>query len=184
MLKIRLTRTGKRNDPRFRIVVAEHTKPVKGKFVSIVGHYDPIHKKIVTKKEEITSWLKKGAKPSNRVAKLLKKEGIKHPLIVVKKFHKKPKVTKKASQEPKESKGLAKQQNQDIAKTTLENNQAKEKNIKKDSMETKDKNGSEESKDLDWSKKVKEIPKKDLKESKRLENKKNKIKDSTNTEKK
>ena len=78
MLRLRLTRTGKRNDPRFRIVVAEHSRPVKGKFVAIVGHYDPIHKDIVIKKEEIKKWLDNGAKPSNRVAILLKNEGIKN----------------------------------------------------------------------------------------------------------
>lgn len=99
MLKIRLTRTGKKNDPRFRIVVAEHTKPIKGKFVQIVGHYDPIHKDLVIKKEEIISWLDKGAKPTNRVSILLTKEGVKHNLIKIQKFNKKPKAKKGAKAE-------------------------------------------------------------------------------------
>lgn len=94
MLKIRLTRTGKTNDPRFRIVVAEHTKPVKGKFIEIVGHHDPIHKKTVVKKDAIIDWLNKGALPSNRVAIILTNEGVKHKSIVIQKFNKKPKSKK------------------------------------------------------------------------------------------
>ena len=41
VLRIRLTRVGRRNQPKYRIVVAEHARPVKGKFLDILGHYNP-----------------------------------------------------------------------------------------------------------------------------------------------
>lgn len=98
MLIFRLTRVGKKNRPYYRIVVAEHTAPIKGKFVEIVGNYDPIAKKIVLKKELINAWLSKGVKPTNTVAKLMTQEGVKHKLIVVKTFKKKA-AKKKEGQE-------------------------------------------------------------------------------------
>lgn len=91
MLRIRLTRVGKKNQPDYRIVIAEHSKPIKGKFISIVGNYNPKIKKVTLDKKEIEKWLVNGAKPSNTVAKILKKEGFKHKSIVIQKFNKKPK---------------------------------------------------------------------------------------------
>jgi small subunit ribosomal protein S16 len=91
MLRIRLTRVGKKNQPDYRIVIAEHSKPIQGKFISIVGNYNPKIKKVTLNKKEIEKWLGNGAKPSNTVAKILEKEGFKHKSIVIKKFNKKPK---------------------------------------------------------------------------------------------
>jgi len=75
MLRIRLTRKGKKNNPTYRIVVAEHTKPVKGKFIEILGNYNPTAnpKAINIKEDRVREWLKKGAKPSGAVAKLFEK---------------------------------------------------------------------------------------------------------------
>jgi small subunit ribosomal protein S16 len=101
MLKIRFTRTGKKDEAHYRIVVAEHTAPVLGRFIEILGHYDPKTKKTVIKKERIEHWLKMGAKPSNTVAKLLQKEGLKHKSIVIKTFKKKPKAKKGDAKEVK-----------------------------------------------------------------------------------
>jgi small subunit ribosomal protein S16 len=77
MLKIRLSRHGKKKQPIYRIVVAEHTMPIKGKFIEILGFYNPKSKEIGLKKEKIESWMKNGAKPSDTVAMLLRKENIK-----------------------------------------------------------------------------------------------------------
>ena len=65
VLVIRLARTGRRNQPKFRVVVAEHSKPVKGKVVEIVGHYNPTVKKdpLTINKEAVESWLGKGTQP-------------------------------------------------------------------------------------------------------------------------
>jgi len=79
MLVLRLQRTGRKNLPTYRIVVAEKARPVKGKFLEIVGHYLPAGKDSTFKieKEKIEQWVSKGARPSDTLARLLKKEGLK-----------------------------------------------------------------------------------------------------------
>lgn len=118
MLVFRLTRIGKKNRPSYRIVVAEKTAPIQGRFVEIVGNYDPFTKKIVLKKELIIAWLDKGVKPTNTVAKLLTKEGIKHKLVVV--AVAKKKAPKKKGEETEEVKPNAE------AKPSTEENKAEE----------------------------------------------------------
>lgn len=73
MLKIRLARTGKKHKPTYRIVVCEHTAPIKSNFVDIVGYYLPTQKPKVFEvdKDRITHWISKGAKPSDTVHNLL-----------------------------------------------------------------------------------------------------------------
>ena len=79
MLVVRLQRTGRKNLPSYRIVVAEKARPVKGKFLEIVGHYLPAGKNPILKieSERIAEWVSKGARPSDTLARLLKKEGMK-----------------------------------------------------------------------------------------------------------
>lgn len=91
MLVIRLRRIGKKNKPTYRVVVAEHSYPVNGKFMADLGFYNPHTKGIGVKVEDVKLWLAKGAKPSNTVARLLLSEKIKHPSIVFKKGNRKPK---------------------------------------------------------------------------------------------
>ena len=102
MLKIRLFRMGKKKQPRYRLVVAEHTAPVQGKFLTILGSYNPFTKEINLDKKKALEWMNKGAKPSNTVAKLLKKEGLKHKAIVIKKFKAKPKAKKEEKKKTEE----------------------------------------------------------------------------------
>lgn len=77
MLRIRLTRTGKTKQESFRIVVAEHTNSVKGKYTELLGHYKPATqpKQFDIKKDRVEYWISKGAKPSDSVATLLKRNG-------------------------------------------------------------------------------------------------------------
>ncbi|MBI3331346.1 30S ribosomal protein S16 [Candidatus Peregrinibacteria bacterium] len=79
MLTIRLQRTGRENTPTYRIVVAEHRNPVKGKFLEIVGHYLPARNPVVLEHnaERIKHWVEKGAIPSDTVARILSKKGMK-----------------------------------------------------------------------------------------------------------
>lgn len=91
MLKIRLSRFGKKSDPHYRIVVTDKRTAAQGPYLEALGNYNPKKKELSFDKESILNWLKKGAQPSNTLAKLLKKEGLKHPLIVVKKFRAKTK---------------------------------------------------------------------------------------------
>lgn len=83
MLKIRLRRTGRKGSPHYRIVVAEHTTKTTGKYVDLVGHYNPNSKELHIKADQIKHWLDNGAKPSNRVAKLLTQEGLKHKHVSI-----------------------------------------------------------------------------------------------------
>lgn len=78
MLMIRLQRTGRSNLATYRIVVAEKARPVKGKFLAILGHYLPQQNPPVFKVDEtaVAQWLKKGAQPSDTTARLLKKAGM------------------------------------------------------------------------------------------------------------
>lgn len=76
MLRIRLTRVGKRNNAHFRVVVAEHSRPVKGKFLELLGTYSPTKKDLTVNEERITHWISQGAAPSNTVARLLKSKGM------------------------------------------------------------------------------------------------------------
>ena len=77
MLKIRFSRVGKKGQPSFRLIVAEHRAPIKGKHLEIVGTYLPSQKPKVAmlKKDRIEYWISKGAQPTDTVASLLKKEG-------------------------------------------------------------------------------------------------------------
>ena len=72
---IRLARHGSKKRPYYRIVVADNRAPRDGRNLGQVGTYDPLSDPVEVKldEEKISSWLKKGAKPSPTVASLLKK---------------------------------------------------------------------------------------------------------------
>ena len=76
MLKIRLTRRGKKNKAFFRLVVAEHTSPIKGRFLEALGFLNPHTKEKNLKADRIKYWLEKGAQCSDTVHNLLVREGI------------------------------------------------------------------------------------------------------------
>lgn len=79
MLVIRLARTGRAKYPTYRIVAAESARTATGKFVAILGHYNPHTKDIVLKRDEIAKHLSNGAQPSNTVVKLLIREKVELP---------------------------------------------------------------------------------------------------------
>ena len=76
MLAIRLTRTGKKNQPAYRVILAEKTSPVRGKFIEILGHYNPRLKEKRLDAERIKYWISKGAQVSPTVHNLLVSEKI------------------------------------------------------------------------------------------------------------
>lgn len=106
MLVIRLRRIGRKKDPHYRIVVTEHTAPVQGSFIAEIGHYHPKSKELVIKESEMKSWLDKGAKPSNTVARLAQRQKLEHKQIVVEQDTKQPK--EKAQQRAKDKAEKAK----------------------------------------------------------------------------
>ena len=74
-LVIRLRRHGARKKPFFRIVVADSRSPRDGRFVDQVGTYDPAFDppKVSLRQADIERWVKAGARPSQTVAKLMKR---------------------------------------------------------------------------------------------------------------
>ena len=80
MLKIRLSRGGSKKRPYYTIVIADATAARDGKFIEKVGTYNPMLPKdaqrVTLKVERIQEWLKKGAQPTDRVARFLSQEGL------------------------------------------------------------------------------------------------------------
>jgi small subunit ribosomal protein S16 len=76
MLSIRLRRTGSTKRPYYRVVVADSRDWRDGRFVEVLGHYDPRKKPAVVKidADRARYWMKKGARPSETVKSLLKRE--------------------------------------------------------------------------------------------------------------
>lgn len=96
MLVIRLSRTGRRNQPKYRVVVTEDSSKIQGKPVSVLGYYMPtsLDKKLVLDLEAVKAWIAKGAKPSNTVSKILNGQGFDLPV-----HQYQPSKAKKAPQE-------------------------------------------------------------------------------------
>ncbi|MBP9802070.1 30S ribosomal protein S16 [Patescibacteria group bacterium] len=76
MLKIRLSRVGKRKKPVYRMVVSENTKDMYGDHLEILGQYNPHTKDMSVKNDRVEHWLKMGAQASESVANLLMKVGL------------------------------------------------------------------------------------------------------------
>ena len=77
MLKIRLQRKGKKNQPFFRIIVTEKNNPPRGgRAVEILGFLNPLTKEQEINADRVKYWLSVGAQPSDRVHNLLVQDGI------------------------------------------------------------------------------------------------------------
>ncbi len=78
MLSIRLRRTGAAKRPYYRVVVADSRATRDGRFVEVLGHYDPRPDPAVVKidTERANYWLSKGAQPSDTVRSLLKRSPV------------------------------------------------------------------------------------------------------------
>ncbi len=72
-VSIRLRRTGSSKRPAYRVVVADSRSPRDGRFIEIIGHYNPLTRPPTVKidRTKAEGWIKKGAQPSNTVKKLL-----------------------------------------------------------------------------------------------------------------
>jgi small subunit ribosomal protein S16 len=77
MVKIRLRRTGAKKKPHYRVVVADSRAPRDGRFIEIIGHYNPRTDPATVKVHEDRAlhWLSVGAQPTDSVKKLLKNMG-------------------------------------------------------------------------------------------------------------
>ncbi|RJX30053.1 MAG: 30S ribosomal protein S16 [Desulfurivibrio sp.] len=74
-VRIRLTRMGKKKKPFYRIVVANSESKRDGKFLEVVGTYDPMQQPaaITIHKDKLQKWLDQGAQPTDTVKNILKK---------------------------------------------------------------------------------------------------------------
>ena len=78
MVKIRLRRMGAKKQPTYRFVVADAKSPRDGRFLEILGHYNPRTepKTLVVDQEKAKAWLAKGAQPSDPVRRLFAELGL------------------------------------------------------------------------------------------------------------
>lgn len=78
MVKIRLRRMGAKKQPTYRFVITDSRSPRDGRFIEIVGHYNPrsVPKTVVVDDEKVKEWLAKGAQPSDPVRRLLAERGL------------------------------------------------------------------------------------------------------------
>jgi small subunit ribosomal protein S16 len=77
-VRIRLTRVGAKNNPIWRVVATDQRSPRDGRFIEVLGHYNPQTdpSTIEIDEERVRKWITQGAQPSNTVKKLLKAKGI------------------------------------------------------------------------------------------------------------
>ena len=130
MLKIRLARLGRKKRPFYRIVATDSRSPRDGKFLEILGTYDPLKEpaEISFNKDKIDEWVKKGAQLSNRVQKIIDPD--KYSELVKNKPKRKPK--KVASKEeirdkaPTQESIKEESKNQNISKEEIKSEEALE----------------------------------------------------------
>ena len=80
-VRIRLTRVGSKKNPIYRVVIADARSPRDGRFIEIIGRYNPQTdpSTIELDADKVKDWLGKGAQPSDAVAKLIRASGIDKP---------------------------------------------------------------------------------------------------------
>lgn len=73
MVKIRLQRLGSTHKPFYRVVVAESSRARDGKFLEVIGTYNPLKDEFNVDRESLEKWVKNGAQPTDTVKSLLRK---------------------------------------------------------------------------------------------------------------
>jgi len=127
MLKIRLQRTGRKHEPTFRVVITDSKNSTKsGKFLEILGSYDPRDKNETTlKSDRITHWIEKGAQVSDTVHNILVNKGvIKGEKINV--LPKKSPIVKEKTEEEKKAEAEAAEKAKADAEAPAEETQVEE----------------------------------------------------------
>lgn len=143
MLRIRFSRVGRRNQPHFRIVVQEHTVKPTGKFIELLGSYDPRTKKRMIKADRVQYWLEHGAQTTATVHNLLVDEGIiKAPKLPA--THEKPNKKEAEAQAEGETTVRAQEKESTAQKAEEKPSGAQEKSQKTDSGSEEKTDGKEE----------------------------------------
>ncbi|MBP9115331.1 MAG: 30S ribosomal protein S16 [Acidimicrobiia bacterium] len=111
-VKIRLARVGRKKVPMYRVVVADERSPRDGRFIEILGQYQPLEDPSMVnfKEDRALEWLSKGAQPTETVEKLLKVTGIweKHTATLAPKKVKNIRVSKSSAKKAPAKKAPAK----------------------------------------------------------------------------
>ena len=132
MLKIRLTRTGKKHAPHYRIIVIKARTKRDGKAIEYLGHHDPRKKETKLNVERAKYWLSVGAQPTDTVYSIL----VKHNLAKQKPRPERPplksKKEKKESKEAKPKKKSPPKADQPATKKDEKKTEVKEKVVKKE----------------------------------------------------
>ena len=79
-VKIRLARRGAKKRPYYKVVVADARAPRDGKFIDIIGSYNPLlakdnEQRFIIDADKVKDWMSKGAQPTETIARLMKKAG-------------------------------------------------------------------------------------------------------------
>jgi len=100
LVKLRLKRMGKKKAPLYKIVAADSRSPRDGRFIESVGNYNPHAEpaQVVLKEERVIHWLTKGAKPTETVRNLLRREGLIMKMRLLKSKASEEKVSEKMQQ--------------------------------------------------------------------------------------
>lgn len=107
-IKIKLQRKGKRNQPKYRIVIQEEREKLESTVIDTLGRYDPSKNIFDLNKEKTQEWLKKGAQPTEKMRMLLGKVGVLPPVDVSKLPKRKPRKEEKAEAAAKAAEAGAK----------------------------------------------------------------------------
>lgn len=174
MLKIRLKRTGKRNDPHYRIVVMPARSKRDGKAVEYIGYYNPRTKEINLKAHRAKHWISVGAQPTATVKSILMKEKVIKKEKWIERPAKKPKKeTDKKVEETKPKKAETKKEEK--PKEAKRKKQVASKEEKpKEEKKAKEAPGKKEDKDT---RKEKEAKNAEVKKESKSEEKKKQDKD-------
>ena len=86
-VRLRLRRTGRKNQPSYKVVAADSRSPRDGRFIESVGTYNPLRNpaEIKFNEEKAFKWLKRGALPTDTVKSLLRKSGLWYKWYLMKK---------------------------------------------------------------------------------------------------
>lgn len=85
MVKLRLLRKGRHKEPTYRIVAVDSKTKANGKYIELLGKYDPLNETTSLNKEPILKWLTTGAQPTDTVRSILRKEKIMEEFVNLKK---------------------------------------------------------------------------------------------------
>lgn len=137
MLKIRLQRIGRKNDPSFRVILTDSRRgPKSGKYIEMLGSYDPRKDNVALKADRIKHWIQNGAQVSSTVHNILINENV----IKGKKINVLPKkspIIKKEKEQPKEEVKEEKEGSVESEETKTEEADEKKEDEKKPTAEDK-----------------------------------------------